>query len=309
MPGIFLSYRRADAAASAGRLFTSLSHYVGAEHIFRDVASIEAGEDFEHAIRDAAEKAAVVLIVIGPRWLDLRAGDGTRRIDEPLDYVRREIELALASDALVIPVLVEGATVPSAESLPTTIRDLTKRNAVELSDKRWDVDVQDLLRQLERRGVVAAQMHTSEQSSSKRTYRLSTSAIAEYIPSFFSLLRQPRRFLAQRASGRAPELVRAFVFFIVTVLLGLAMLFSVYTPKASVIGFSLVALTLPLVATIASSALRGFPRSRGNRSLRKTPGDPIAPGCGSPACGTGEHVDHRRGIGPAVVRCCEPSAT
>ena len=126
MPGIFLSYRRADAAASAGRLFTSLSQYVGAEHVFRDVASIEAGEDFEHAIRDAVEKAAVVLIVIGPRWLDLRAGDGTRRIEEPLDYVRREIELALSSDALVIPVLVEGAAVPTAESLPTTICDLDK---------------------------------------------------------------------------------------------------------------------------------------------------------------------------------------
>ena len=254
MPGIFLSYRRADAAASAGRLFTSLSQHVGAENVFRDVASIEAGEDFEHAIRDAVEKAAVVLIVIGPRWLDLRTGDGTRRIDEPLDYVRREIELALSSDALVIPILVEGATVPTAESLPTPIRDLTKRNAVELSDKRWDVDVQDLLVQLGRRGVVAAQTDTSERSSSKRTYRLSTTAIAEYIPSFFSLLRQPRRFLAQRATGGASDLVRALVFFILTMLLGLAMLLSVYTPQESVIGFSLVALTLPLVATIALSA-------------------------------------------------------
>ena len=103
--------------------------------------------------------------------------------------------------------------------------------------------------------MIAAQMHTSEQNSTKRTYRLSTTAIAEYIPSFFSLLRQPRRFLAQRATGGAPELVRAFVFFILTVLVGLAMLLSVYTPKDSVIGFSLVALTLHLVATIASSAL------------------------------------------------------
>ena len=251
MPGIFLSYRRADAAASAGRLFTSLSQYVGAEHIFRDVASIEAGEDFEQAIRDALEKAAVVLIVIGQRWLDLRAPDGTRRIDDPLDYVRREIELALAGDALVIPVLVDGATMPAAESLPMTIRDLAKRNALEFSDRRWDADVQDLLRQLVRRGVAAVEVDTG---SARRTYRLSIAAIGEFIPGFFSLLRQPRRFLVQRATGGSFEIVRAFVFLFLTELIGLAMLLSVYTPKGSVIGFGLVALTLPVVASIALSA-------------------------------------------------------
>ena len=128
MPGIFLSYRRADAAASAGRLFTSLSQYVGPKYIFRDLASIEAGEDFEQAIQDAVEKASVVLIVIGPRWLDLHTPGGTRRIDDPLDYVRREIELALSSHALLIPVLVEGASMPAAANLPSTIRDLAKRN-------------------------------------------------------------------------------------------------------------------------------------------------------------------------------------
>ena len=252
MPSIFLSYRRADAAASAGRLFTSLSRYAGAEHIFRDVVCIEAGEDFEVAIRDALEKAAVVLIVIGQRWLDLRAPDGNRRIDDPLDPVRREIELALSSDALLIPILVEGASMPSAGSLPMSIRDLTKRNALELSDRRWDVDVQDLLRQLVRRGVAVAEMDT--QSASERTYRLSPAAIYEYIPGFFSLLGQPRRFLVQRATGGAFEIVRAFVFLILTELIGLAMLLSVYTPKDSVIGFGLVAVTLPLVAGIALSA-------------------------------------------------------
>ena len=251
MPGIFLSYRRADAAPSAGRLFTSLSQYVGSENVFRDLASIEAGEEFEHAIYGALEAAAAVLIVIGPHWLDQRAADGSRRLDDPRDYVRREIELALTSDALVIPVLVDGAMMPMEESLPMAIRDLAKRNALELSDRRWDSDVHALVTQLERCGVAVA---TGTQRASKRSYRFSTTAITEYVPRFFALLRRPRRFLTQRATGGAYEIVHAFVFFILTALIGLAILLSVYTPKGPLFGFALIALILPLAMTIALSA-------------------------------------------------------
>ena len=79
MPEIFLSYRRVDAAGTAGRLFDRLSQHFGAEQVFRDIDSIEAGDNFEQSIRDALRTATAVLVVIGPRWLDLRRDDGKRR--------------------------------------------------------------------------------------------------------------------------------------------------------------------------------------------------------------------------------------
>jgi TIR domain len=252
---IFLSYRRADAAGSAGRLSSSLSQHFGAARVFRDIDSIEAGDNFEHAIRDAVETAAAVLVVIGPRWLELRATDGTRRIDDPLDYVRREIELALASDTIIIPVLVESAALPTAELLPQTIRELTKRNAVELSDKRWDHDVQNLIKQLESRGIAAAEVSQPEVTSTKPvSYRDLTASLAEFVPNLFLLLRQPRRFLRRCATGRAADLTRAFVFFTVTVLLAVSILLSAYTPRQSMVSFGLTVFILGLLATVALSA-------------------------------------------------------
>jgi TIR domain len=93
---IFVSYCRADSAGTAGRLSDRLSRHFGPGQVFRDIDSIEAGEDFEQTIRLALRTASAVLIVIDPRWLDASPEDATRRIDDPLDYVRREIELALS---------------------------------------------------------------------------------------------------------------------------------------------------------------------------------------------------------------------
>src|SRR5690606_32211272 len=104
LPAIFLSYRRADAPAAAGRLYDRLARHFGAAQVFRDIDTIEAGEDFERAIEDAIAGASAVLVVIGPRWVDMRE-NGVRRLDDPADYVRREVELALEADTLLVPVL------------------------------------------------------------------------------------------------------------------------------------------------------------------------------------------------------------
>lgn len=258
MPEIFLSYRRADAAGTAGRLFDRLSQHFGAKQVFRDIDSIEAGDDFEQSIRDALRTAAAVLVVIGPRWLDLRQDDGTRRIDDPLDYVRREIELALSSDTIVIPVLVENAVLPPAELLPPSIRELTKRNAVELSHQRWENDVEDFIRRLEVRGIPAAEPRGSGGTTTRTaTYgRVVASALTGFISNLFSLLYQPRRFLGRCTQGRAADLTGAFVFFTVAVLLAIAILISAYTPVGeSVVGFGFAVLAMGLLATVALSAL------------------------------------------------------
>lgn len=256
MAQIFLSYRRADAAGSAGRLFGTLSQYFAADQIFRDIDSIEAGEDFEYVIRDVLRTAAVVLVVIGPRWLEVRAREEGRRIDDPRDYVRREIEQALASDTIVVPVLVERAAMPTAESLPPTIRELAARNAVELSDRRWADDVHELVTQFERQGIVAPTSGRREKTGDVRppAYRVLTDALVQFPSNLFSLLHRPRRFLHRCASGSAPDLTRACVFFTVTVLLSVALLLSGYTPRQSMVSFALTVLILGLVATMALSA-------------------------------------------------------
>jgi hypothetical protein len=248
MVEVFLSYRRADAAGSAGRLYGSLSQHFAAEGIFRDIDSIEAGENFDHVIRDALRTAAVVLVVIGPRWLELRADDGTRRLEDPRDYVRREIELALAAETLVIPVLVENAAMPTAGALPPTIRELSLRNAVELSDRRWADDVHTLVTQLERGGVVPLK------PARPSGHRVVTSALAGFVPDLFDLIHRPRRFLRRRAAVRPPELARACVFFTVTALLAVVLMLSAYTPRQSTVSFGLTDLVTGLLGTLVLSA-------------------------------------------------------
>ena len=139
---IFISYRRDDSRGYAGRLQGDLSRRYSDEHVFRDV-EIPPGADFGEYITGLVDRCNVVLAIIGPGWLDARDREGERRIDKPDDWVRLEIERALARDGVeVIPVLVDGARLPPREELPESLLALRRRNAFELSDRRWDYDVE-----------------------------------------------------------------------------------------------------------------------------------------------------------------------
>lgn len=148
---VFISYRREDSAGHAGRLADHLLDRFGAGSVFMDVESIVAGADFTEAIERAIAGADAVLVLIGPTWLGTTTASGTRRLDEPGDFVRREIEAALGSDLGVIPVLVGGASMPAEADLPSSIVPLAHRNAVELQDRRWREDVDALVDVLEGR--------------------------------------------------------------------------------------------------------------------------------------------------------------
>jgi hypothetical protein len=138
---IFINYRRADSAGWARQLHSDLSARFGAERVFRDVA-IEPGVDFVDHIEQVMDACDVCITVIGPRWATLAAASGRRRLDDPGDLVRLEIERALQrTDVDVIPVLVDGARMPAEDELPEGLRLLARRNACELSDSRWDYDV------------------------------------------------------------------------------------------------------------------------------------------------------------------------
>ncbi|MBP8902671.1 MAG: toll/interleukin-1 receptor domain-containing protein [Thiobacillaceae bacterium] len=149
MQGVFISYRRQDSQSAAGRLADHLKEHMRGVPIFRDVETIEPGVDFVEAIGRALESCGVLLAVIGPRWANLADGAGRRRLDDPNDYTRLEIATALArQDVRVIPVLVEGAQMPGGDDLPENLKPLSRRNAIELTDKRWEYDVSQLVETL-----------------------------------------------------------------------------------------------------------------------------------------------------------------
>ena len=149
MKGIFISYRREDSAGYAGRLYDRLATQFGADNVFMDVEGIEPGVDFVDAIGRAVGSCEVLIVIIGREWLS--AGpEGKRRIDDPSDFVRIETAAALVRGIRVVPVLVEGATMPRANELPTPLAALARRQAVELTHKQWDATTGELIRTLDK---------------------------------------------------------------------------------------------------------------------------------------------------------------
>ena len=150
MAGTFISYRREDAAGYAGRLRESLERRLGSARVFRDVDTLRPGQDFVQAIESRLSDCAVMLAVIGRDWVNARDLTGSRRLDEPFDFVRLEIAAALARPTvLVVPVLVEGAAMPSAAELPENLKPLIRRHAVSIRDETWDGDVDRLVNVIE----------------------------------------------------------------------------------------------------------------------------------------------------------------
>jgi hypothetical protein len=141
---IFISYRRADAAGDAGRLADHLQRRFGAERLFLDVDTIEPGADFVRVLRESLQQTVAMLVVIGTSWTSLRDPDGTRRIDNPNDFVRLEVEGALGSDIAVVPVLVQGASLPKPEELPASLRPLLGRQVAAIDHAEFHADAERL---------------------------------------------------------------------------------------------------------------------------------------------------------------------
>jgi len=150
MAGTFISYRREDAAGYAGRLRESLERKLGSARVFRDVDTLRPGQDFVQAIEARLADCAVMLAVIGREWAGAKDLAGSRRLDEPFDFVRIEIAAALARpNVLVVPVLVEGAAMPATSELPDNLKPLARRHAVSVRDETWDADVDRLVNVIE----------------------------------------------------------------------------------------------------------------------------------------------------------------
>ncbi len=148
VPGmrLFLSYRREDAVALAGRIYDRLALRYGKESVFLDFADIPVGQDFVQVFEEAIEKADVFLALIGPRWLALQHEKGSNNAE---DHATNEIAFALAHSIRVIPVLLGEAVMPSRSDLPQEIASLTRFNAARIApDDRFDTDFERLVADL-----------------------------------------------------------------------------------------------------------------------------------------------------------------
>jgi alkylated DNA nucleotide flippase Atl1 len=147
---IFVSYRREDTRHLVGRIGDRLMDHFGDQRVFVDVDTIEPGMDFAEAIAAAVGSCQVLLALIGDRWLDSTDRKGRRKLDDSNDLVRLEVQAALERNIRVIPVLVDGVAMPTAEELPPSLAGLARRHAFELSYSRFRDDARRLVGLLDR---------------------------------------------------------------------------------------------------------------------------------------------------------------
>lgn len=147
---IFVSYRREDSAWAAGRIKDYLMTNFGEEKIFFDTHSIRPGKSFKKYIQEQISTSNLVLVVIGPQWLTLSHSDsGKRRLDDPKDFVKWEVSLAIENNLEIIPILLDGTPMPHREHLPKGLQKLPDYNAYELTAKSFSREIKNLCEKLE----------------------------------------------------------------------------------------------------------------------------------------------------------------
>jgi len=209
MPKIFISYRRADSRKDAGRIYDRLIQSFGKDNVFKDVDSIPLGKDFRGVLREAVAECDVLLAVLGKQWLTIKAEDGSRRLDNPNDFVRIEIESGLQRDkCLVIPVLVDHAPMPNADDLPLSLRELAFKNAtIVRDDPDFHKDVNKIISALQEEYQVDLEPTPTQKKVKARGYNV-RSAMLDFYDSFDNKdWERAREILGEiRESGKAPKL-------------------------------------------------------------------------------------------------------
>ena len=164
--GVFISYRREDSAGYAGRIYDRLTRRLDAKNVFLDVDNIQPGLDFVDVLSEKLRVCDALIAVIGKNWNSSADQDNRRRLNDPDDFVRIEIEAALQRGIRVIPVLVDGATMPRREDLPDSLQRLRRRQAIEISHNRFDSDVERLTHAL---SLIEEEMREREVAEAERT--------------------------------------------------------------------------------------------------------------------------------------------
>jgi DNA-binding NarL/FixJ family response regulator len=169
VPKIFISYRRNDSGAYAGRVYDHLQAAFGKTQVFIDTTTLQPGEEFSKSLPVMAASCDTLIALIGKRWLSAKDRGGRRRLDDPSDLVRREISAALRRGALVVPVLVAGARMPIAGVLPHSLKALAGRHALRLSDEDFEVNMASLVQRIKQVIDSDAEVTSKMRTSNART--------------------------------------------------------------------------------------------------------------------------------------------
>jgi hypothetical protein len=212
---VFISYRRDDTAAQAGRIYDRLTGEFGDDQVFMDVDAIPLGRDFIKVLGDEVAKCDALLAMIRPNWLDARDEDGSRRLDDPDDFVRTEIAAALQRDIPVIPILVDGGRVPKSDQLPSDLKKLARRQVLEVRNASFRSDVDKLIRGLKAEPPRRRPLRPSRPSEGvSKSSKTSSNPIEDVDP-----LRGLRRELIQSVIGSIVGIFVACLYptFLITV--------------------------------------------------------------------------------------------
>ena len=219
---IFISYRRSDTEGYAGRLEDALKGYFGEHRVFRDVGGITPGEDFKHKIEESIERAGALIVLIGPNWLASQDG-GKPRLHELGDQVAVEIKAALDRKRVIVPVLVEGASMPHEEDLPDALKELTRRNAVSIRDADWRDDTTRLAKVL----AIDVSGSVAERRLDSLKFLVLSLLVVSMVFTFVMFAKADVREASIRVDGSATQLIPQLIsavnpIFIVVVALLLA---------------------------------------------------------------------------------------
>ena len=196
---IFINYRRNDSADVTGRIYDRLVYSFGDDVIFKDVDSIPFGVNFRTYLNDMIEKSTILLVVIGPKWLSIVNEQGERRLDDPSDYVRIEIEAALKRKIMIVPLLVSGASMPTASQLPSALEELAFYNGIQVRpDPDFHKDMSRLIHEL------GTQIKPSRRGTPGGYYSGSESPAN---PALGDILDRPPIETLSRLKGKAAEFV------------------------------------------------------------------------------------------------------
>lgn len=146
---VFINYRSADARFGAAATFELLSGRFGRSRVFLDNQSMGPGAVYPEQIRAALESMRVLVVLIGPAWL-AATGPGVSPLHRDDDWVRREIRVALERAVPIVPVLLDGVSLPAPEQLPDDVRPLLFRQAAGVRHHTLGADIARLARYLER---------------------------------------------------------------------------------------------------------------------------------------------------------------
>lgn len=146
----FISYRRMDSSNIAKQIYKILTKNFGRENVFWDIESISPGADFVNVLRNKLSDSDIVLVLINQNWLHIKDAIGNRRIDDPDDFVRIEIEHAILNQLHVIPILINDTKMPNPDELPSErLKQFTRCNAFRIHEgDKFDTDIAKLIEKL-----------------------------------------------------------------------------------------------------------------------------------------------------------------